>query len=255
MNPPPAAALRLERVGRRFGAHEALVDLDLAVAPGECVGLVGRNGAGKTTTLRIAAGLLPPSSGRVTLFGLDPEREPVAVKRRLGLVAQDDELFGALTAVQFLELVGRLHRRERREIAARSAELFELLEIDAPAGHVLSELSFGTRKKVALAAAILPGPELLLLDEPFEGLDPIAGRCVRLLIEDLTRAGVAILLSSHQLGQVERLAERTLLIERGRVVASGTLAELRAAHPGTDDLETLLAALVDRGAPRRLSWL
>lgn len=247
--------VEFEAVTKRYGDVCALSGMTLSVTRGACLGLVGRNGAGKTTTIRLATGLLAPSAGRVRMFGLDPKRDATTVRRRLGVMAQDDDLLDALTPGQYLQLVGRLHRLATDEIDRRSAELFELLELGAPTGALISELSYGTRKKVALSAALLPGRELVLLDEPFEGIDPITSRTVRGLIAELSRRGTTVLLSSHLLGEVERLCSTVAILDRGRLVTSGTVADLRAAAPGTSDLEELLVALVGTERSAGLSWL
>jgi ABC-2 type transport system ATP-binding protein len=179
----------------------------------------------------------------------------LAIRRRLGVMPQDDALLEALTPRQYLELVGTLHGLARGESGRRRDELFELLDVAVPAKALLSELSYGTRKKVALAAALLGRPDLLFLDEPFEGIDPIASRAIRELVVELARRDVAVLLSSHQLGEVERLCSRVAILERGRLVACGTLDELRAAAPGAADLETLFESIVGRREPAKLSWL
>jgi ABC-2 type transport system ATP-binding protein len=247
--------LELEGVVHRFGEVAALDGVTLRLARGEVVGLVGRNGAGKTTLVRVAAGLLRPSSGRVALFGLDYRRAELAIRLRLGVMPQDDALLDALTARQYLELVGRLHRLDRAEVERRRDELFDTFEVTARDGALLSELSYGTRKKVALAAALVGHPEILLLDEPFEGLDPIAGATLRDLITELQGRGVGILLSSHQLGEVERLATTVAILDHGRLVASGTLDELRTGAAPVDDLEALFEALVGGRKSARLPWL
>ena len=249
------AVLELESVTKRFGETRALAELTLRVAPGECLGLVGRNGAGKTTAIRLAAGLLEPTSGRVSVFNSGYRADGLAIRRRIGVMPQDDALLEALTPRQYLELVGRLHRLERPVIDRRRTELCETLEIESPPEALTSELSFGTRKKLALAAALLGRPELVLLDEPFEGIDPVASATLRALFDQLRRRGVALLLSSHQLGEVERLATRVAILDHGRLVAAGTWDELRAATPEAEDLESLFEALVGGRRPVNLSWL
>ena len=255
MTGAPVAALLLDGVSKRFGEQLALDAVTLRVEPGGFLGLLGRNGAGKTTAISIATGLLPPTSGRALVLGLDVEREPLAVKRRLGVMPQQEGLLELLTGLQDLRFAGRLHGLPRAEVDRRAAELLDTLELAPGPGVLVRDYSYGMRKKLALAAALLHGPEMIFLDEPFEGLDPLAARTVRDLLARLRARGVTLLMSSHGLDLVARLCDEVAILEQGRLVAHGTLEELRQRHGDFADLEELFVRL--HGGPRRgeLSWL
>ena len=251
----PSPALLLEGVSKRFGAQLALDDVTLALPRGGFLGLLGRNGAGKTTAISIATGVLPATAGRALVFGLDVEREPLAVKRRVGVMPQQEGLLELLTGPQYLRLAGRLYGLDTREVERRAAELLATLELVPAPAALVRDYSYGMRKKLALAAALLHGPELVFLDEPFEGLDPLATRTVRDLLVLLRERGVTLLMSSHGLDVVERLCERVAILDRGRLVAHGTLAELRAAHGEFATLEDLFVRLHGGARAGELSWL
>jgi ABC-2 type transport system ATP-binding protein len=250
-----APALALEGVSKRFGAALALDEVSLSLAAGGFLGLLGRNGAGKTTAISIATGLLPATTGRAVVLGLDVERHPLEVKRRIGVMPQQEGLLDLLTGPQYLRFAGGLYGLERREAERRGGELLEVLELVAAPGALVRDYSFGMRKKLALAAALLHRPELVFLDEPFEGLDPLAVRTVRDLLALLRARGVTLLMSSHGLDVVERLCEEVAILDRGRLVAHGTLAELRRHHGEFASLEDLFVRLHGGARAGELSWL
>ncbi len=189
------------------------------------MGFVGPNGAGKTTTLRILAGIFPPSGGRASLGGVDLVRDPVGAKRRLGFVPDTPELFAHLTVAEHLELAGRLHGVEDRD--ARAERLLRELEIDDRRDHLPDSLSRGMRQKVAIAWAFLHAPDVLLLDEPLSGLDPIGIRTAKAAIRARADAGSAVIISSHQLELVEAMCDSILIIARGRALARAPIRELK----------------------------
>jgi ABC-2 type transport system ATP-binding protein len=223
-------ALEVEGLGRTYDGTRALEGLSFAVSAGEIVGLVGPNGAGKTTALRSIAGILPIQEGRVRVCGHDVAREEVAAKRQLAWVPDDPQPFDSLTVAEHLEFTAALYRL--KDWRARAEELlarFELVEKRAALG---GELSRGMRQKLACAQAWLPLPRLMLLDEPLSGLDPRGIRSAREAIRALAEDGTAVLLSSHQLELIEALADRILILDRGRRVFLGTLEEARVLHAG-----------------------
>lgn len=250
--PPPTAAaparegvLSVEGLGRTYEGRRALEGLSFEVQAGEIVGLVGPNGAGKTTALRSIAGILPIQEGRVRVCGHDVEREEVAAKRALAWVPDDPQPFDALTVEEHLEFTAALYGVA--DWRARAEELlrrFELLEKRTALG---GELSRGMRQKLACAQAWLPRPRLLLLDEPLSGLDPRGIRSAREAIQAQAAEGTAVLLSSHQLELIELLAERILILARGRRLFLGTLAEARAtlAGAGERSLEEIFLAVTE----------
>ncbi len=220
-------ALRAEGLTKHFSTTVAVDDLSLEVAPGEVFGFLGPNGAGKSTTIKMLTGLLAPSAGRARVLGRDIAREPLEVKRRIGVVPEDLNLFERLTGAEMLSFTGRMYGLGREDTALRSRELLELMELDAEPRRLVVEYSHGMKKKLALACALIHRPEMLFLDEPFEGVDAVASRTLKDLLSRLTARGLTVFLTSHVLEIVERLCTDIAIISGGRLVASGPLEELR----------------------------
>ena len=233
-------ALRVEGLGRDYDGTRALEGLSFDVQPGEIVGLVGPNGAGKTTALRSIAGILPIQEGRVSVCGHDVARDEVAAKRRLAWVPDDPQPFDSLTVEEHLEFTAALYGVA--DWRPRSEELLASFELSEKRKALGGELSRGMRQKLACAQAWLPSPRLMLLDEPLSGLDPRGIRSAREAIRALAKSGTAVLLSSHQLELIEALADRILILDRGRRVFLGTLEEARATHAGAPSLEEIFLA-------------
>lgn len=252
MNPAPALALQALR--KQFGDKVAVDDLSLEVPAGSFLGLLGRNGAGKSTTLKMVTGLLKPTSGRIHILGIDLEADPVAVKRGIGVMPEDMALLEYLTGPQYLRFTGRMHGLEDAEIDRRTAELFETLDLVPAPGTLVADYSFGMKKKLALGAALLHGPRLLFLDEPFEGIDAVTSRTIKDLLTGLQRKGVTLVLTSHILEVVERLCPLIAILDEGRLLGYGPLEELRARE-GSDNLEGLFLDLVGGARKGDLSWL
>jgi len=223
-------ALSVEHFGRTYaaatGTFTAVDDLSFLVASGEIVGLIGPNGAGKTTTLRSLAGILRPSSGRVSIDGHDIIEDPLEAKRRLAFMPDEPHLFEYLTVTEHLHLVARLYGVA--DVESRAAALFDELELKGREGSLPGELSRGMRQKVVIACGLVRDATTLLFDEPLTGLDPIGIRRMRNTIVARARAGAAILLSSHLLHLVEEVCSRVIIMDRGRKVADGTFEELAA---------------------------
>jgi ABC-2 type transport system ATP-binding protein len=220
----------VQALGKRFAGIHVLHGVSFVVAPGEIVGYLGPNGSGKSTTIKIIAGLLEPTTGRVLLDGVIANANPTAFRRRLGYVPEEPSLYTHLTAPEYLRLVGRL----RDLPAARLEELIEhllvLLDLGAVTGASMSTFSKGMRQRVLLAAALMHDPDLLILDEPFSGLDVNASLLLRALLEALARRGKMILLSSHRMDLVDALCPRVIILHKGRIVAEGSPASLRHAR-------------------------
>ena len=223
-------ALSVEHFGRTYaaatGTFTAVDDLSFSVASGEIVGLIGPNGAGKTTTLRSLAGILRPSSGRVSIDGHDLIEDPLEAKRRLAFMPDEPHLFEYLTVTEHLHLVARLYGVA--DVESRAAALFDELELKGKEGSLPGELSRGMRQKVVIACGLVRNATTLLFDEPLTGLDPIGIRRMRNTIVARAHAGAAILLSSHLLHLVEEVCSRVIIMDRGRKVADGTFEELAA---------------------------
>ena len=218
-----------EQLGHSYGETRALHGLDLRVEPGEVLGLLGPNGAGKSTTVKILTGLLRPSSGRATIAGFDIVAQPLEAKGRLGYVPEQPVLYETLTAAEFLEVVSALHHLDAASASARGYELLDLLGL-GPARHQrLNAFSKGMKQKVVLAAALIHGPEVLILDEPLDGLDANSARVVKELLRSLAAQGRTILFCSHMLEVVERVCSRIVILNRGQQIATGTPGEIAAS--------------------------
>ncbi len=219
-------SLSIEHLQRTYGAFTAVEDLSFSVASGEIVGLIGPNGAGKTTTLRALAGILRPTAGHVRIDGHDLVEAPLEAKRRLAFMPDEPHLFEYLTVEEHLRLVGRLYAVEDFDRRARA--LIDELELAGKERALPGELSRGMRQKVVIACGLVRPATTLLFDEPLTGLDPIGIRRMRETILARGRAGAAILLSSHLLHLVEEICTRVIVMDRGRKIADGTVAELAA---------------------------
>jgi ABC-2 type transport system ATP-binding protein len=245
--------LRIDRLGKRYGSAVALDGLSLEVPLGSCYGLVGPNGSGKSTTLRSIVGLVRPDEGTIEVVGVEVALDVQAVRRAVGVVLDPLQLFERLTAREFLATLGELRELPGDVVASRSSELFEVLDLAADADRQIAGYSHGMRKKTALAAALLHRPRLLLLDEPFEGVDPISARTMRSMLDRFRTGGGTVVLSSHVMDLVERLCDHVGVIHRGRLVASGPTEELRAGRRLEDAFVDVVGATdVDAGA---LAWL
>lgn len=224
----------------------ALADVTLAVYPGEIVGLVGRNGAGKSTLIRAAAGLVAPSAGSVRIGGRDPGVNAAETMRHAGFLLSDPALFAYLSAAETLAVVADLHGLRGENGARRVDEMLALVELADVRDQRVGDYSTGMAKRLALACAMLHTPSLLVLDEPFESLDPLVVRRISRALAARREGGVGVLLSSHLLATVADLCDRVVLIDRGRVLAEGTVAGLIAAHAPASEptLDGAYAALV-----------
>ncbi len=206
----------------------AVEDVNLRVAPGQFFGFLGPNGAGKSTTIKMLTGLLAPSSGQIEILGLDLETHPVEVKRQIGVVPEGMALFGRLTGAEFLSFAGRMYGLDRQTAAKRAAELLEFMQLADQPKKLVTDYSHGMQKKLAMAAAVIHGPKILFLDEPFEGVDAIAAGTLKSMLQGMIARGATIFLTSHVLEIVERLCSHVAIIHQGRLVAQGSLEELRA---------------------------
>ena len=237
--------LRIEKLTKFYGATCAVNNLSLHVPPGEFFCFLGPNGAGKTTTIKTVCGLLRPTEGSVTVGGHDVVSAPVPAKRLIGYVPDSPFLYPKLTAREFLRFVGGLWEMEPREVAARGEEMLELFDIRAVGDTLTEDYSHGMRQKLVFAAAFLHRPTLAVIDEPWVGLDPKSIRNVKNFLKEQARAGAAVFMSTHTLSIAQELADRIGIIHEGRLIACGTMDEIRAAHGQDGDLESLFLALTD----------
>src|ERR1700678_3645801 len=223
-----APTISTQGLTRRFGQLLAVDNIDLRVAPGQFFGFLGPNGSGKSTTIKMLTGLLAPSSGRIEILGLDLEKNPVEVKRQIGVVPEGMALFGRLTGSEFLNFAGRMYGLDRETAAKRSAELLDFMSLADQPKKLVTDYSHGMQKKLAMAAAVIHGPKVLFLDEPFEGVDAIAAGTLKAMLQGMIARGATIFLTSHVLEIVQRLCTHIAIISRGHIVANGSLDELRA---------------------------
>src|SRR5512146_2452694 len=247
-------AIETDGLTRLFEGKPAVEDLALRVPSGAFYGFLGPNGAGKSTTMKMLTGLLAPTSGSARVLGIDLAREPLRVKSLVGVVPDGLNLFERLTGAEQLRIHGQLYGLPRREAARRASELLHALELAPEAEKLVQDYSHGMKKKLALGCALIHGPRLLFLDEPFEGIDAVAVAGIRRMLQDLVaRGAMTIFLTSHVLEVVERLVTHVGIIRQGRLAAQGTLAEVR----GDGTLEEVFIRTVGEERPpaQALSWL
>jgi ABC-2 type transport system ATP-binding protein len=267
-----APAISTQALSRRFGDFVAVDDVNLRVAPGQFFGFLGPNGAGKSTTIKMLTGLLAATSGKIEILGLDLATNLVEVKRQIGVVPEGLALFGRLTGSEFLNFVGRMYGLNRGTSAKRAAELLDFMQLANEPKKLVTDYSHGMQKKLALAAAVIHGPKVLFLDEPFEGVDAIASNTLKAMLQSMIARGATIFLTSHVLEIVERLCSHVAIIHRGKLVAQGSLDELRAgveaqtageaedsSHASGEKLtlEQIFLRIVggSQTVPQELSWL
>src|SRR5258708_14055623 len=229
------SAVETFSLSKQFGSFVAVDHIDLKVESGSFFGFLGPNGAGKSTTIKMLTGLLAPTSGKLLVLGVNISEQPMEVKRRIGVVPEDLNLFERLTGAEMLSFTGRMYGLSREEIALRSRELLELMDLQDDPRKLIVEYSHGMKKKLSLACALIHRPEMLFLDEPFEGVDAIASRTLKDLLSRLTARGLTVFLTSHGIEIVEPLFTGIRLISRGKLLASGSLNELRRGIRLEDD--------------------
>ena len=236
--------LETEGLVKQYGPLVALAPLSLRVPPGQVVALVGPNGAGKTTALKLMAGLLSPTRGRVLIGGFDVQRQPLDAKRLLSFIPDQPFLYEQLTVAEFLGFVGAIYQMDPTTLARQAEALAATFASASWLGMRIGQLSYGMRSRVMLIAGLLHEPRLLLMDEPFFGLDPQTLRLVKRLLVERARQGMTVILSTHQLSIVEDVADQIAVLARGQVMALGSLEELIRQHGG-ERLEELFFRLTD----------
>ncbi|HKZ25045.1 MAG TPA: ABC transporter ATP-binding protein [Acidimicrobiia bacterium] len=240
---------------RRFDKTVAVAGLDLSIAPGEFYGLLGQNGAGKTTTIKMIVGLLRPDAGSAGVFGFNTWVDPLEVKKRIGVLPEEFNLYERLTGSELLDFTAAVHGVPRLDAHRRRDELLSVLDLDDAANRLIGDYSRGMRKKVALAAAIIHAPAVLFLDEPLEGVDAVSARLIQRLLLDYTAQGATVVFSSHVMEQVEKLCTRIGIMQRGKMVVEDTPSGL-CAQFGVATVEDAFLRAV--GAPETeggLEWL
>lgn len=246
-------AISVRDLRKNYDGKAAVDGLSLTVPRGSFFGFLGPNGAGKSTTIRMLTGLIPATSGSIELLGLPMPARELQIKQRIGLVPDESLLFDRLTGAEFLEFVGRMYSLDRPLARSRAEELLDLFELSGERRKLIGEYSKGMRKRIAMAASLIHKPELFLMDEPFEGVDAVGARLMKDILVDQVKHGATIFLTSHVLEVVERLCDHAAIINGGRIVAEGSMDELRS---GSRTLEEVFVRTV--GADHvyeRLEWL
>ena len=239
-----------------FRDKKAVDGLTFSVARGRFFGFLGPNGAGKSTTIKMLTGLLRPTAGEVWVEGLSLDTDLLGIKRIIGVLPEELPLYERLTGEEYLHFAGRMYGLGREETRGRTDELLQFLSLNEERSKLIVDYSQGMRKKIALAAALIHSPRVLFLDEPLNGIDPVSGRVVTDLLRRLASKGVTLFFTSHVLDVVERLCDEVAIIDRGRIVAQGTLDEVRAGAGRDGSLEDVFLKLVSADLRREdLSWI
>jgi ABC-2 type transport system ATP-binding protein len=245
--------IRLTGLTKRYGTFTAVDAIDLEVPRGELFGFLGPNGAGKTTTLRMIAGILRPTAGKVEIANIDVDYDPVAAKMRLGFIPDRPFIYEKLTGAEFLRFVAGLYDQEGPEVEHRARELLALFDLDDWQDELVESYSHGMRQKLIISSAFVHRPEVIVVDEPMVGLDPKAAKILKDLFREYTRRGHTIMMSTHTLQVAESMCDRIAIMQGGRIRASGTMAELRqSAEAGATGLEDIFLKLTGENAAREL---
>ena len=246
--------IRLENLTKLYGSFVAVDDISLDIPKGVLYGFLGPNGAGKTTTLRMIAGILRPSDGRVLVGGDDIHKDPLVAKRRLGFIPDRPFVYEKLTGAEFLRFVAGLYGQEGEIIDRRMAELLEVFELTSWKDELIEAYSHGMRQKIIISSALIHRPEVIVVDEPMVGLDPKAARLLKDIFRQFVSRGNTVLMSTHTLEVAEAMCDRIAIIQHGKIVASGTMADLRSQTASGDvGLEELFLKLTGGVHERELA--
>ncbi|GAA1717433.1 ABC transporter ATP-binding protein [Fodinicola feengrottensis] len=247
------AALEISGLRKNFATKVAVDGISLTIPAGSFYGVLGSNGAGKTTALSMAVGLLRPDAGRSLVFGHDVWTDPVRAKALIGVLPDGLAMPERLTGREVLTYLGMLRGIDRAQLRRRVDDLLGVLELDQQEKTLVIEYSTGMRKKIGLAVALLHAPRLLVLDEPFEAVDPVSAATIRTILQRFVEGGGSVVISSHVMALVEGLCDHVAVVNDGRIAAAGPIADVRANRP----LEDVFVSLVGASAPRTegLSWL
>jgi len=240
----PTPLIQTQHLTKRFGDKIAVKDVSFEINGGEVFGFLGPNGAGKTTTIKIIVGLLQPTSGRVTVAGYDISAQPIQAKAASGYVPDTPNLYAKLTGRELLSFVGDLYNLDRSQVERRIDELLRMFDLISAANDTIDSYSHGMQQKTALAAALMHDPKVLILDEPTVGLDPKSARLIKDILRQMADRGAAVFLSTHILEIAERMCDRIGIINKGELIAVGTMDELRAlGQTGGASLEDIFLSL------------
>ena len=245
-------AIEVRGLTKAFGQTVAVDRINLGIPTGSFYGLVGRNGAGKTTTISMVSGMLQPTEGMAFINGVDMWQAPLEVKKHLGVLPDGVHLFDRLTGEQLITYSGYLHGLDKATVAERTADLLRAMDLTEAAGRTVADYSAGMTKKIALAAALIHAPSVLILDEPFEAVDPVSAANIQDILKGFVGSGGTVVLSSHVMDLVQRLCDHVAIMNEGHILAAGTVSEVR----GNTSLEERFVQLVGgRTSSEGLSWL
>lgn len=236
--------IQTRQLTRRFGDLVAVDHIDLDIPQGQFFAFLGPNGAGKTTTIKMLAGLLRPSEGTATVAGHDIQREPELAKSKLAYIPDFPFLYDKLTPTEFMQFVGEMFLLPRPSITQGTDQLFALLHLDEYRNQFIENLSHGTRQRVVIASALLHDPEVIIIDEPMVGLDPTHARIVKDELKRRSLAGTTVFLSTHQLSVAEEMADAIGIVSQGRIIAHGSIDDLRARSANSGALESVFLSLI-----------
>jgi len=246
--------IQISGLTKRYGRFTAVNAIELHVPRGELFGFLGPNGAGKTTTLRMIAGILRPTSGTVRISGIDMATHPREAKTKLGFIPDRPYIYEKLTGIEFLQFVAGLYGCPRSDVEHRGRELLALFDLDEWRNELVESYSHGMRQKLIIASAFLHRPQVIVVDEPMVGLDPKAAKILKDLFREYTRRGHTVLMSTHTLEVAERTCDRVAIIKGGRILACGTVDEVRrGASAGDEGLEEVFLRLTGESASRELA--
>jgi len=235
--------IETEQLSKRYGAKPAVEAVSFQVQGGEIFGFLGPNGAGKTTTIKMIVGLLKPTTGAARVGGFDVQAQPVQAKSITGYVPDEPNLYAKLTGRELLRFVGNLYQMDRKQVDRRIDELLRLFDLQQAADDTIDSYSHGMQQKTSLAAALMHDPKVLVLDEPTVGLDPRSARLIKDILKQMAERGAAIFLSTHILEIAERMCDRIGIINQGRLIAAGSMDDLRRMSQGETSLEDIFLNL------------
>ncbi len=244
--------IQITDLTKKYGSFTAVDHINLAIPAGQLFGFLGPNGAGKTTTMRMIAGILQPTSGRIEVAGLDITRFPMAAKARLGFIPDRPYVYDKLTGAEFMRFVAALYGQEGEALERRIDELLDLFELTRWKDELTESYSHGMRQKLIISSALVHQPEVIVVDEPMVGLDPKSSRLLKDIFRHFTSLGGTVLMSTHTLEIAEAMCDRIGIIRNGRIIAEGTMEELRRDHDATGSLEQLFLKLTGGVTEREL---